>query len=643
MLLNILKLNQRVKLSEIHFSEIREGSGETCFTRIYGKDLITLSDEIEENILRKSPFVRTFGSMFDYEKVVLFFRKAIHFDLIDTVKYLNIVYWYCGKVVAEKPDRVEFVSYHSPFNGLFKNFAREHFNIEFKSSLALKKIFDFLYSLCRSLVVSAYFSLIPIVNAFTKYRLSVPPNTGRQKPMIMNAYSLQKITFDPADRSNFPWLVMSDIPRDQVMVYFETPNVAAIDDMVREFDKHGIQYLAVSRSATRSTKMPVFTVGKGVTSRILANTFRVVLLTFRSMVCFDAKILAYLPHVVHFIREHATAYDLFLRHNVKIYIDYEAYNPRRIARHIALKENGGVSICYQMSHMPIANVGQGTGVDIHFIFGPYYYPRLKYVGSVNDVVLSYGYIADFSFKPAGKRSKIVREQLKRNGVKFIVAYFDENSSDDRMSVLPDKRSRMIYERLLNWVSTDPEMGLLCSPKFPNTLLKRMPEVEDSIKAAEKTGRCLFMKGLHNTQNYPNEIGQMSDIAISLLIGGTTCLENLLAGVRVVSLDLEGFYSFPEYTWGRDTIVFDDLEKLISAIDRFRRDRKNVDELGNPMNVPTLSKKDPFRDGNAARRMGQYVHCLLEMFDNGESRQQAIAYANSKYAENWGIENVMECC
>ena len=47
------------------------------------------------------------------------------------------------------------------------------------------------------------------------------------------------------------------------------------------------------------------------------------------------------------------------------------------------------------------------------------------------------------------------------------------------------------------------------------------------------------------------------------------------------------------------------------------------------------------DGKASLRMGQYINWLLEIFNQGKTREEAIAYANEKYAGAWGKGNVIK--
>ena len=57
-------------------------------------------------------------------------------------------------------------------------------------------------------------------------------------------------------------------------------------------------------------------------------------------------------------------------------------------------------------------------------------------------------------------------------------------------------------------------------------------------------------------------------------------------------------------------------------------------------TPILDKIDPFRDGKASQRIGEYVDWYLEGVDQNFSKDDAIRKATDKYAEKWGADKVI---
>ena len=82
--------------------------------------------------------------------------------------------------------------------------------------------------------------------------------------------------------------------------------------------------------------------------------------------------------------------------------------------------------------------------------------------------------------------------------------------------------------------------------------------------------------------------------------------------------------------------------MFNAVDKYRENPESFDELGHIDMMHMIKQKDPFQDGKAAERIGQYLHWLLDAFNKGETREGAMKYANQNYAEMWGSENVYTC-
>ncbi|MBI5402008.1 MAG: hypothetical protein HY959_01290 [Ignavibacteriae bacterium] len=638
-LLGLFRRRQQIKLFEFSFSEIKDNSGENYFPRIYGKDLISVCDVIEEEIFKKNPFINTFGKMFNLEKVRLYFRKIAGREVNDIVVFINIIVWYRQQFLEGKPDEVEFSIEKTPFFDILKEFALKEHDVVLSSHFSLRKFFKYFYRFGGNLYLSTLVCIKTIIDTVRVSNGAVTQGRDNRIPLISSLYSLKGFTFDLIHRCDFPWLLMSNTPHEQVLIYFERKDAPATDDMVDILEQQRINFMAMSNGAAASKRMPVYKPSIRAAKLLFDYTVKILFLAYKEILNRRLESLVYLSEALHFIREYSKAYDFYYSNGIKINIDFIDHDPYRIARHLALEANGGVSISHQASNWPIPNVILGSCADIMFLFGPYYYQTFIRSGTCNHSIIFCGYITDYSFIAVKERSEKLREKLVDNGAKFVICYFDENSSDGRMSVIPNSRSVLIYKHFLNWVLLDKTIGLICSPKRPKTLQVRLSEITGLIKKAKDTGRCIFMEGEYAAKNYPTEAAQASDIVISLLLGGTTSLENFLSGARVVYLDLEGLYSYPEYKWGRDTIVFDDIDNLMSAINKYRSDSKSFDELGNINMVATIKQKDPFHDGKAAERMGRYINWLLEMFNQGKTREKAIEYANEKYAKIWGSENI----
>ena len=55
----------------------------------------------------------------------------------------------------------------------------------------------------------------------------------------------------------------------------------------------------------------------------------------------------------------------------------------------------------------------------------------------------------------------------------------------------------------------------------------------------------------------------------------------------------------------------------------------------------LEELDPFRDGRAAERMGEYIRWLIEGYQYGLGRDMIMANAAERYCNQWGADKITE--
>lgn len=633
-LLKYFRLNKHIKCFDFHLAELRDKNGENFIRRIYVTDLINICNKIKDEVLEVNPFINVFSNLFNHEKIMLFFRKVIMMELRNIIVFINVINWYRQNHLEDDSIGIEFSIGRTLFFDSLKKFAMQEYNIRLFPNFSLRQKIKNLGSVLRNLAIlfATFFS--SIINSFNIFNKS-DAKKNASVPKIGIAYRYYGITFDLVRRCDFPWLLMSDIPLRQALIYFDIKNSATQDLINILKTKSEINYMAANRESAAFKNIPIYRPTSKAAKEILRILKRIFPYMLREILALRFSLLFYIDKMSSFINQYSKSYDFYHTHNIKIYIDPRSSNPYLIAEQIALREAGGISINYQLSSWPWSNVSFGSCADVVFLFGPYYYPLFIRSGSDNDAVVFCGFLTDYSSETVKQNSNKIRNKLMNNGAKFIMSYFDENTSDDRMSIVTNKQGEYIYEKLLNWVISDGKIGLICNPKKPESLASRISGIAQLIERAKATGRCLFMEGKARTDNWPTEAAQASDIAIGCLLGGTTVLESLLSGVRSVYLDLEGLYFLPEYQCGRNKIVFDDLDNLISAINKYRYDKKDFDEFGSISLIQDLiSRRDIFRDGKAARRMGQYIKWLLDSFNEGKSREEAMNLANQKYSSLW---------
>ncbi|MFA6169588.1 MAG: hypothetical protein WCW67_02055 [Candidatus Margulisiibacteriota bacterium] len=617
-LIKALKLEDRLQPLDFHFYELMEADGSSSFPAVYQHDLLAIINEVEKGIGRNE-FVKRFGTLFgEPEKTALFFKK--HADNLLERQVIVL------KALA-RTAKVDGLQYHlpwSPFVPALAEYAAKKYGIAVVSRYSLADLFSQLVKLGHVIWMFIKGWALALFGSF---------RPAGVKALLGNLYTLKGFAFTDDKRSDFPWLLQ--FPGEKALLYFERKDLPVTGAMVEELTSRKIKAAALTAKATATAEVPVYRPSPDFIEKSKL-IFKTIYYYFRYGG--GLRPLNYLIWSLRFIAEYARYHDFYLQQGIKVNVDFVDFDPYRIARHLAVAANGGIGVSYQNSNWPLPNPILASGADVLFLFGPYYLARQRAVGSRCGRYLYSGYLTDYSFPAARTKGGELRKKLQAKGAKFIICYFDENSSDDSLSLIPNDRSAEVYRRLLSAVLADGSLGLICSPKRPKTLLNRIPEAAGLIDQAKATGRCVFLDGQYGTESYPAEPSQAADLTITLLLGGTTALECFLAGSRVVYLDLEKLYSYEEYQWGKGTLVFDDLEALMSAIGQVRRDPSV--EIGRASRIPNLKEKDPFQDGQAAKRMAKYLECLLDAFNQGKGRNEALLFADEQFKKTWGSDKAI---
>ncbi|MBI4843579.1 MAG: hypothetical protein HY809_04560 [Nitrospirae bacterium] len=621
---------------DFSIEDVKDEAGGSKYMGIIG-DITEICERIGRTELDGDMIIRKFEKQFDPDAVTLFFKKIIAEEIMETAIFINMALSH-SKSISGEAGRATVLLRRSLWSGHLREYA-ESLGIKAGTfaeiSFPLKK--KYLYAAVKKLTV--------LLKVF-KPGKARPAKQGikraeKKSMLIASSYTGRQAIFDLKRRSEFFWMLKSGIPHERILTYFEKTHLPATREIAENLKKEGLNFVSLSKEATASEEVSVWSstpeAGRNATRlmKLLVAAYLNALARMRITPFF------YLRNMGYFIFKYSYWHDFYKANNVKINVSSSVLPKSGIPAAQALKKSGGVTVTYQYSNFHRPSVFQNIYSDIYFLFGPGY--RAIYNGSnsvIGNIVYS-GYVTDYVIKEVKEDALSQRKKLLDKGADFIITFFDENSSDDRMSMIPNKRSACIYGKLLELAVNDRTLGLICAPKFPGTLFKRMPEIRELMDKAVDTGRVMLISGYPQTDSYPAENAMAADLCIGLLLGGTTALESYLSGTRTVFLDLEKLYSSSIYERGRGKVVFDDLDALFYAIQRYRENPANLPGFGD---LSAWAKdRDPFRDGSASLRIGQYVNWLMSAFDDGKDRDEAISYANGRYAEGWGRENIVSLC
>ena len=331
---------------------------------------------------------------------------------------------------------------------------------------------------------------------------------------------------------------------------------------------------------------------------------------------------------------------LFKDYNVKVHINWFKHNASHITISSAIKQLGGISTIYQRSFddddLPKASLA--TASDVVFSYNNDVSNESE-IGSVIPYYVAVGYIGDYRFKLLEGPATTIRKHLQQKGAKHIIAYFDENTSDDNRWNPGHDSTRFDYGFLLEKVLANSRLGLILKPKRSFDLRERLGPIVKLLKIAEDTGRCIILEGGTLKNSYPPAIAALaSDIAIGGHIwGGTAGFESALAGTPTVILDKDGWSKSKLYELGKGKVVFNDWDSLWCACKDYIDCDIKIDGFGDWS--PLLDEMDPFRDGRSAERIGTYLKWLLNGFEKGSTRAKILADAAERYTDAWGHDKI----
>lgn len=321
--------------------------------------------------------------------------------------------------------------------------------------------------------------------------------------------------------------------------------------------------------------------------------------------------------------------------NIKIHFEMEEANPRNPSQFIALDLLGGVFVGKQRSEF-LAPPETRHG----------YYPRHVYFSwgflsrthldegknRIESLVVS-GFPYSGSFGTNLERNVPLKMAFNEKKVQFVVALFDNVFGPEIQ--FSKKMMLDFYRIFLNWLMEDPELGLVIKSKKP-FVLENLPGIHPLLEEAQRTGRCMRLGNIEG--RLPSDASQVADMSVGVGISSAV-MEAAIAGKRGIHWDPTGVLPPVFYPWGRERIIFEDINRLVTTLRCYKGDPASDPFLGDFS--PILNQMDPFLDGHSGNRVGCYIRWLLEGFDAGCSKDEAIQQANSKYANDFGQDKIIQ--
>lgn len=479
------------------------------------------------------------------------------------------------------------------------------------------------------LIVRDHLRTAPInnVNRAIASRSETPPKIG------VEYYGHHNLDHPELHSDLFFWQ-QSSLSGGDIVVMFKIPSDPADKKKAKELRKHHMHAVALSPRATTVDSVQYFLHWPRVSKKPILK-----IKTDKRYSVHDKK---WMQDQLEMYRvEHNYWADLFAAYNIKVFISWFKYSAHHCVYADALQNIGGVMVIYQRAFEELPTPESETASDIVFGFSPWHADIERKCDSIIPYHVAVGYFGDHRFALLSKPAQGIRERLKKNGAKYIVAFFDENSIPDPRWFYGHESMQKDYEFLLEKVLSEQWLGVIFKPKISRTLRQRMGPVAGMLKQAEETGRCFVIEGGALHSSYPPVIGALAaDVAIHCgLYTATAGMEAALAGVPTLLLDREGWSFSKLYDLGKGKVVFTDWESLWNVLIGYRSSKGSIKGFGDWS--PLLDKIDPFRDGRAAERIGTYLKWLLDGFKAGLTREAVMADAAERYCKIWGNDKITE--
>jgi len=332
---------------------------------------------------------------------------------------------------------------------------------------------------------------------------------------------------------------------------------------------------------------------------------------------------------------------LFKQQGVKIFLTWFKYSNNHMAWSDAIRDNGGISVVWQMAFDGFKNAECVLKSDVVFSFSKFSNEIEKKIESKIKYNVVIGYPKDYAVSLLKNEAKKLREKLEASGAKKIVFVIDENSVDDSRWHTGHELQRENYSFILEKILEVPWLGVVFKPKRIIDLRRRLGPVADLLEKAKATGRCHIYEdsGRYTTSAPPILAGLSADVCIhSHLDSGTAALECALEGLPTLLIDREGTIESKLNELPEGKVVFKDWPSTIDAIMEHFNTPEGISGFGEWTSI--IDDLDPFRDGMAAFRMGTYLKWLIEGFENNLDREVIMANAAEKYKNQWGADKVI---
>ncbi len=552
--------------------------------------------------------------------VEAYFKMAIRSDIYDAVREACVIDWY--KKAKKAIPRHES-SVRVPGTGIFR-LLKECWLFDCIDLVLEDSV---IYYLKRpSLVVSKAKEAARECLARMRWRRPFPKAneqvTARAK---IGCHYTEGIHLDPNYRSDIEWTLPGGVDPKDVVLYvsdFDTLTGRPFSsNTIRRMEERGFGWVAIDPRAVEGGRNNLY-LPSGKPDRRNLSDERTDAFSSRMWI---QKIWNEMVKTAFYWRS------FFTEFNIRVLFIPEYTTLTNVAQAIALDledNRSGVIVGVQRSEI-LDKVSRWDTCGFfhkHILF--IWSNRTKDILFPNTDMIENTPLSGYPFRKIEKSHK--RESassiIRNNGARFVIALFDEAPAKNASKARQEIAS--FYRLFIEWMLEDKEVGIVIKSKKP-MIQASLVKVSDLIRRAERTGRCINVRNSFGMK--PMSVIEGVDMVVGFNIS-TAVIESVINGARGVMFDSEQLYGHQVYGWGDGSIVFKRLDAMIDALKGYKDDDSMYRGIGDW--TAHIDEIDPFRDGQYHMRVARYMIWLLEAFDSGKGRNEAIEFADRQYAMDW---------
>lgn len=420
--------------------------------------------------------------------------------------------------------------------------------------------------------------------------------------------------------SHLFWFAESKIPAERVIRYFDRPDSPNSEQNRNFIKESGMHWLDLSGySQWLYIDKPIASLFNSY-----LNVPRPKNLTETSVLCW--LLLGYFSFLLQIWRT------IFRKYNIKVFHQHQEHNFLSHVQTLAINIEGGISLWFHwsMDRLPFAHYNYAS-YDIYFSWGKSHSDFINFHEFDYRFIIEVGCIPHIDVN-AQRINKIINKFSPK--VNFIITIFD--TTHDYWRQNSSNSVSYFYETLLTTVLSHPSWGVIIKPKKPNNYSfdesKNGLKIANLLKELTLKKRCLIM----DSRTHPILAAASSDICIGCS-NNSACAICGIAGYKAINWSLARMKRHFFYLNGKDRIIFEKKEEVIKALEFVAKDAESHSHIGDYS--PWLDSLDPYRDGKAGFRAGQFIKTFITHIDEGDDKDTALQKAVKKYEDCWGRDKV----